>query len=153
MAVYGITIDFAAVSGDAESELTRNLLDEFGVTLLPTENPFTIIFVRTVHGLALEDLDSMRRYAEEMQHLRPAARAVVELIPSRGQDGGDALYGLGRLDPLPVIPRTPTLPVQEGTQERTSPPISSPASSTASSTAEAGASSSRLSLPASTDEN
>ncbi|MEX1020690.1 MAG: hypothetical protein WDZ49_13580 [Litorilinea sp.] len=93
LAVYGITIDFAAVSGDPESELNRSLLDEFGVALLPTENPFTIIFVRTVHGLALDDLDCMRRYQEEMRLLRPAARALVELVPLKARNEGAAIYG------------------------------------------------------------
>ena len=52
LAVYGVTVDFAAASGSAGSELSRALLDEFNISLLPTENPFTILFVRTVHGLA-----------------------------------------------------------------------------------------------------
>lgn len=100
LAVYGITIDFAAVSGDPDSELNRTLLDEFGVAMLPTENPFTILFVRTVHGLALDDLDSMRRYREEMRLLRPAARAVVELVTpgnrAYGDAVGEAIYGANR---------------------------------------------------------
>jgi hypothetical protein len=80
LAVYGITVDFAAASGNADTDLTRSLLEEFGVRLLPTENPFTIIFVRTVHGLALDDLDSIRRYREELEYLPSEQRTLVSLV-------------------------------------------------------------------------
>ena len=80
LAVYGITVDFAAASGSADSDLTRSLLEEFGVRLLPTENPFTIIFVRTVHGLALDDLDSIRRYREELEFLPSEQRTLVSIV-------------------------------------------------------------------------
>ncbi len=84
LAVYGVTVDFAAASGSAGSDLTRALLEEFGVRLLPTENPFTIIFVRTVHGLALDDLDSMRRYRQELRYLPEDHRALVCLSAGSG---------------------------------------------------------------------
>ena len=84
LAVYGVTVDFAAASGSADSDLTRALLEEFNVRLLPTENPFTIIFVRTVHGLALDDLDSIRRYQQEMRYLPQEQRALICL--DTGQD-------------------------------------------------------------------
>lgn len=77
LAVYGVTVDFAAASGAADSDLTRALLDEFGVRLLPTENPFTIIFVRTVHGLALIDLDCIARYRQELRYLPDEQRSLV----------------------------------------------------------------------------
>ncbi len=79
LAVYGITVDFAAASGKPDSDLTRALLDEFNVTLLPTENPFTIIFVRTVHGLTLDDLDCIRRYRAELRGLAPDERVLIQL--------------------------------------------------------------------------
>ncbi len=82
LAVYGITIDFAAASGKVDSDLTRTLLDEFGVNLLPTENPFTIIFVRTVHGLQLDDLDCIRRYRAEHRGLAPDERVLIHLGPA-----------------------------------------------------------------------
>jgi hypothetical protein len=80
LAVYGTSIDFATASGRADSDLTRGLLEEFNVTLLPTENPFSITFVRSVHGLALQDLDAMRRYRDELEYLSAAERALV-LLP------------------------------------------------------------------------
>ncbi len=81
LAVYGITVDFAAASGKADSDLTRALLDEFAISLLPTENPFTMIFVRTVHGLALDDLDCIRRYRAEHRGLAPDERVLIHLGP------------------------------------------------------------------------
>ncbi len=83
LAVYGVAVDFAAASGSAGSELSRALLDEFNISLLPTENPFTILFVRTVHGLALDDLDSMRRYRQEMRYLPAEHRALLCLDVGR----------------------------------------------------------------------
>lgn len=97
LAVYGITVDFAAASGSVDSDLTRSLLDEFNITLLPTENPFTLIFVRTVHGLTLDDMDCMRRYRAEQLGLAPDERALLQLVPnldknlSRGQNGWEAV--------------------------------------------------------------
>jgi hypothetical protein len=82
LAVYGVTIDFAAASGNADSDLTRSLLEEFNITLLPTENPFTLIFVRTVHGLTLDDLDCIRRYRDEQRGLAPDERALIQLAPN-----------------------------------------------------------------------
>jgi hypothetical protein len=86
LAVYGITIDFAAASGKADADLTRSLLEEFGVTLLPTENPFTIIFLRTVHGLQLDDLDCIRRYRAEHRGLAPDERVLIHLGPTFDQE-------------------------------------------------------------------
>ena len=81
LAVYGVTVEFAAASGAPDSDLTRTLLEEFNVTLLPTGNPFSLTFVRTVHGLSLDDLDCMRRYRDELTHLAPAERSFILLDP------------------------------------------------------------------------
>ena len=73
--------------------------------LLPTENPFTIIFVRTVHGLALDDLDSMRRYRQEMRYLPEEHRALVCLSADPDFYLVDGSVGRGRLaarGPKPV---------------------------------------------------
>jgi hypothetical protein len=86
LAVYGTTIDFATSSGAANSDLTRALLEEFNVTLLPTENPFQITFVRSVHGLSLQDLDAMRRYWDELAYLSAGERSLVLLA--------DELFGV-----------------------------------------------------------
>ena len=98
LAVYGITIDFAAASGKPDSELTRALLDEFNITLLPTENPFAIIFVRTVHGLSLDDLDSIRRYRLELRYLSPQQRHLILL----NTGASDELYGIHPLTSIDV---------------------------------------------------
>lgn len=90
LAVYGTTIDFAAVSGEAGSDLTRALLDEFNLTLLPTENPFSVTFVRSVHGLSLDDLDATRRYHGEFTYLSPEERALALLI----DEPDDTIYTL-----------------------------------------------------------
>ncbi len=79
LAVYGTVVDFATASGKADSDLTRALLEEFNVTLLPTENPFHICFVRGVHGLSLQDLDAMRRYRDELAYLSADERQLVLL--------------------------------------------------------------------------
>ncbi len=79
LAVHGISVDFAAAWGTSESELSWTLQEEFKVALLPTGNPFTALLVRTVHGLALEDLACMRRYQAELGQLSPEARTLVQL--------------------------------------------------------------------------
>jgi hypothetical protein len=88
LAVHGTTVDFAVAAGDASSDLTRSLLDEFNLTLLPTDNPFSISFVRTVHGLGLDDLDATQRYRSELEYLSPEERALVLLI----DDPDDTFY-------------------------------------------------------------
>jgi hypothetical protein len=98
LAVSGITVDFAAASGKADSDLTRALLEEFHVTLLSTENPFTIVFMRTVHGLQLDDLDCIRRYRAEHRGLAPDERVLIHLGPTidrepiRVQNGRSGAY-------------------------------------------------------------
>lgn len=79
LAIHGMTVEFVAASGNVTSELTRALLDEFNLTLLPTNNPFTLLFVRSVHGLALGDLESVRRYQAELTYLSAAERRLVLL--------------------------------------------------------------------------
>lgn len=88
LATRGATVDFAAASGDPESDLTRAMLDEFNVTLLPTEDPFSITFVRTVHGLGLADMNSVQRYRTELRYLSPEERALVYLA----DDPNDYIY-------------------------------------------------------------
>jgi hypothetical protein len=96
LAVYGTVIDFAVASGIADSDLTRALLDEFNITLLPTGNPFSITFVRTVHGLSLRDLDCIRRYRDELNYLSPQERSLVLLVD-------EPLSSLYRWETKPVI--------------------------------------------------
>lgn len=88
LATRGTTVEFAAASGDPQSDLTRSLLEEFGVTLLPTEDPFSISFVRTVYGLGLDDLDSIQRYRTELRFLSAEERALVLLT----SDPEDQIY-------------------------------------------------------------
>ncbi|CAN5628338.1 hypothetical protein BH10CHL1_BH10CHL1_02590 [soil metagenome] len=106
LAVYGTTIDFAAVSGDVGSDLTRAMLDEFNLSLLPTDNPFSITFVRTVHGLGLDDLEAIKRYRAELEYLSPEERALILLI----DDPNDTLYAI----PTTANPRIPKT-LQTGT--------------------------------------
>jgi len=96
LAIYGMTVEFVAASGDATSELTRTLLDEFNLTLLPTGDPFTILFLRSIHGLGLGDIDAIRRYQEELAYLSPAERQLILLSDALWDD----LYQM-RLDPTP----------------------------------------------------
>ena len=80
MAVYGIAVDFVAAEGTPDSDLARVLRDEFNLTLLPTQDPFSITVVRTVHGLTLDDLDCMRRYRAELTYLLPHERNLIKLV-------------------------------------------------------------------------
>jgi hypothetical protein len=116
LAVHGVTVDLAAVSGNPDSELSRAVLDEFHINLLPTGNPFTVIFVRTVHGLSLDDLDCMRRYRAELHHLTAEIRALL-LLPTAV---GDSLYQLQRAaSPAQLAPPTPeNQPHPSGDSER-----------------------------------
>ena len=105
LATRGAKVEFATVSGDPDSDLTRALLEEFGVTLLPTQDPFGITFVRTVHGLGMADLDSVQRYKSELSHLSPDERALV-LLTSDPTDGiyrfrGNSLSFIEAFDPEP----------------------------------------------------
>jgi hypothetical protein len=91
LAAHGIPIDFAAVWGSPESDLTETTLREFRSTLLPTDDPFRINFVRTVHGLTLSDLGNIRRYYLELTLLSEAALSQVTLVGRRRH----VIYGVG----------------------------------------------------------
>ncbi len=80
LAAHGIPIDFAAVWGSAESDLSETMLREFRLTTLPTEDPFRITFVRTVHGITLADLSTMRRYYTELTLLSEEGVNQVALV-------------------------------------------------------------------------
>ncbi len=99
LATRGTTVDFAAAAGDHNSDLTRALLDEFNIKLLPTEDPFSITFVRTVHGLGLDDLDSMQRYRVELRFLSAEERALILLT----SDPEDRIYRYQDADPRPFV--------------------------------------------------
>jgi hypothetical protein len=83
--------------------LSQALLEEFKMTLLPTEDPFTILFIRTVHGLALDDLDSIRRYRAEMNHLSAEERTLIML----DADPDDSIYRFRREPPASFIQGIP----------------------------------------------
>lgn len=67
LAVYGVAVDFVSASGAADTDLSRTLLQEYSLALLPSQAPFSITFVRTVHGLGLDDLGCMQRYRTEFE--------------------------------------------------------------------------------------
>ncbi|MBX2996947.1 MAG: hypothetical protein KF893_00445 [Caldilineaceae bacterium] len=90
LAAHGIPVDFAAVWGSAESDLSETTLREFRSTLLPTDDPFRLNFVRTVHGLTLEDLGSIRRYYMEMMMLNDANLDQLALVDRQRR----LLYGV-----------------------------------------------------------
>ncbi len=78
LATHGITVDFAAVPGRPDSDLTPAVLRDFRLNGLPNGNPFQVSLVRTVHGLRLDDLDSARRYrAEVWRLLEPERRQIL----------------------------------------------------------------------------
>ena len=81
LAVYAIAIDFVAAAGGADSDLTHALSGEFNITLLPTQDPFSVFFVRTIHGIGRHDLDSMRRYRGEFLALTSDERALIVIEP------------------------------------------------------------------------
>jgi hypothetical protein len=89
MAIRGIPVDLAAVSGHADSDLTQAVLQDARVARLLTDDPFRITLVRTVHGLALGDLEGMRHYRSELYRLTPEQRALITLA----DDASGALYG------------------------------------------------------------
>lgn len=90
LAAHGIPVDFAAVWGSPESDLSETTLREFRSTLLPTDDPFRINFVRTVHGLTLEDLGSVRRYYTEMMLLAQPNLDQIALVDRQRR----LLYGV-----------------------------------------------------------
>ncbi len=91
LASHGIMVDFAAVWGSVESDLNESTLREFRSALLPTDDPFRVTFVRTVHGLFLGDLSSIRRYYLELTLLDDASAEQVSLVKRQRP----LLYGIG----------------------------------------------------------
>ena len=79
LAAYGLPVEFAAVSGDPDSDLTEGVMHSLRIPRLLTGNAFQITFVRTLHGLELNDLGSMSRYLAELGRLTPAARQRILL--------------------------------------------------------------------------
>ena len=79
LAAYGLPVEFAAVSGDPDSDLTEGVMQSLRIPRLLTGDPFQITFVRTLHGLELNDLGSMARYMAELGRLNQAARQQVLL--------------------------------------------------------------------------
>lgn len=79
MAAHGLPVEFAAVSGDPDSDLTENVMQSLRIPRLLTGDAFQIAFVRTLHGLALKDLGSMSRYLGELSRMNPSARRQILL--------------------------------------------------------------------------
>lgn len=79
LAAYGLPVEFAAVSGDPDSDLTEGVMQSLRIPRLLTGDPFQITFVRTLHGLELNDLGSMARYMAELGRMNQAARQQVLL--------------------------------------------------------------------------
>jgi hypothetical protein len=79
LAAYGLPVEFAAVSGDPDSDLTEGVMQSLRIPRLLTGNAFQITFVRTLHGLELNDLGSMSRYLAELGRMNRAARQQILL--------------------------------------------------------------------------
>ncbi len=79
LAAHGLPVEFAAVSGDPDSDLTEDVMQSLRIPRLLTGNPFQIAFVRTLHGLELSDLGSMTRYLAELGRMDSAARQQILL--------------------------------------------------------------------------
>ena len=79
LAAYGLPVEFAAVSGDADSDLTDSVMQGLRIPRLLTGDSFQISCVRTLHGLELKDLGSMARYMAELGRLNYASRQQILL--------------------------------------------------------------------------
>ncbi len=90
LASHGILVDFAAVWGSVDSDLNESTLREFRSALLSSDDPFRLTYVRTVHGLYLGDLSSIRRYYLEMTLLSDDLVGQVSLVERHGR----LLYGI-----------------------------------------------------------
>ena len=86
--ITDIEVGFVVVCGGGESDLNEAVLGEYRLARLVTGDPFTVTCVRTVHGLGLEDLESVHRYRAELGRLSGAERGVILLV-----DG--LFYGVG----------------------------------------------------------
>ena len=79
LVVTGVEVDFAAVSGGGDSDLNESVLGEYRLARLVTGDPFTMTCVRTVHGLGLDDLESVHHYRAELGRLSGAERGQILL--------------------------------------------------------------------------
>ncbi|MYC93713.1 MAG: hypothetical protein F4X14_01975 [Caldilineaceae bacterium SB0661_bin_32] len=79
LAAHGVPVEFAAVSGNPDSDLTEDVMQSLRIPRLLTGNPFQIAFVRTLHGLELRDLGSMTRYLTELGRMDSASRQQILL--------------------------------------------------------------------------
>ena len=79
LAAHALPVEFAAVSGDPDSDLTEDVMQSLRIPRLLTGNPFQIAFVRTLHGLELRDLGSMTRYLAELGRMDNASRQQILL--------------------------------------------------------------------------
>ena len=79
LAAHGLPVEFAAVSGDPDSDLTEDVMQSLRIPRLLTGNPFQIVFVRTLHGLELNDLGGMTRYLAELGRMDNASRQQILL--------------------------------------------------------------------------
>ena len=86
LAAHGLPVEFAAVSGAADSDLTEGVMQSLRIPRLLTANSFQITFVRTLHGLELNDLGSMSRYLAELGRMNAASRQQV-LLTDAAQAG------------------------------------------------------------------
>ncbi|MBP7963378.1 MAG: hypothetical protein KBG20_12545 [Caldilineaceae bacterium] len=83
LVVTGVEVDFAAVSGGGESDMNESVLREYRLARLVTGDPFTVTCVRTVHGLGLDDLESVHHYRAELGRLAAPERGLVLLADGR----------------------------------------------------------------------
>ena len=79
LAAHGLPVEFAAVSGDPDSDLTEDVMQSLRIPRLLTGDPFQIAFVRTLHGLELNDLGSMTRYLAELGRMDNVSRQQILL--------------------------------------------------------------------------
>lgn len=80
LASHGLPVEFAAVSGNHNSDLTEDVLQGLRVTRLLSGDPFQITFVRTMHGFELKDVASIYRYRTELVRLPPSLRPQLLLM-------------------------------------------------------------------------
>ncbi len=80
LASHGLPVEFAAVSGNHDSDLTEDVLQGLRVTRLLSGDPFQITFVRTMHGFELKDVASIYRYRTELVRLHPSLRPQLLLM-------------------------------------------------------------------------
>ncbi len=79
LATHGVLINFAAASGHPQSDLAGSLQQDLGVALLATQDPYSLLLVRTVHGLGADDIESVQRYRAEWRRLDGAGRALLAI--------------------------------------------------------------------------